>query len=109
MGNLEAQKLLETKIGTKNPKYVEPEDGLALSHVGSAYMDIGDYETMKDLCQKALDILEANHGPDNPQTAEARANMAIAKGALGDAQGKKEELERSLRTMDWCYPPGDIR
>jgi len=77
-------------------------DGLSTSvnNLGLLYVRLGDLEGALELIQEGLQLAEATHGPNDPETAASVAGLAHVYTKLGDYARARPLHERNLRILE---------
>lgn len=73
--------------------------------LGYHIKDVADYAGAQAAHKRAIQIWEANLGPDHPQVATGINNLGSVLKALGDLAGAKAALERALKINEAAYGP----
>jgi len=73
-------------------------------YAGFIARSLGDYEKALEHYQRALDVLLRCVGPDDPETAAARSNLATACFAMGDYAKARELLEQVRQVQEKQTP-----
>ena len=74
-----------------------------LVNLGTACGARGDAGKQRDLCERALGILEVHYGPDHTEVAIALANLGTAYGDLGNPHKQRDLLEGALKIKEKHY------
>ncbi len=79
------------------------ESAKILINLSISYEGLGDYQTAKELLERALPILENYYGENHFQVAIARARQGINYMALGDYGRAEKLLEKALPILEDHY------
>ena len=80
-----------------------PQAAKSMLILGTAYGDLGDYAKSKDLVERAVAILEACHGREHHDVADALATLAWVHGVLGQFAEEKDLLEEAVKIEEGHY------
>jgi tetratricopeptide (TPR) repeat protein len=77
-----------------------------LDNLGSAWLELGEPATARELHERALAIEEREYGRDHPEVARALGNLGSAWRDLGEPAKARELYVRALRILLAHVPSG---
>merc|ERR1712050_624714 len=92
------ERALAIKLREYGPNHREV--AITLTNLGSAYGDLGDAATSRDLLERSLRIKEREFGRMHVSSAVARTNLAIALRACGELRAAIEQMQTALRAFE---------
>jgi len=87
---------LEKVVAARRERGAPRELGTALMGLGNARQDLGEFDQAEAAYQEALDVLEAELGPDADKTMQALNNLATVRVRKGDYAGAEPAFRRAL-------------
>ena len=79
--------------------------GRLLNQTGLYLKERAQFAEAKEMYERALEIDEAEYGPDHPDVAIDVNNLGLVLKALGDMEGAKKMFERALVIGEAAYGP----
>jgi eukaryotic-like serine/threonine-protein kinase len=81
------------------------QEAQRLASIATVRRLAGEYARARDLQERALEIQEANYGPDHPVVASTLHNLGNTLDDLGDRQGARRMFERALAAKEEAFGP----
>ena len=81
------------------------EKSILQNNLAIVLKNLGDYQSARELLEKAVRSDEQNFGPGHPNTALRYSNLATILQDLGDYQGARELLEKVVQLDEQNFGP----